>query len=248
MEELRAQRRRHRLAAQASDAAWRALRQAHRQHKAAWHALSLSEKRRQSAQHAAAEARWRADRDARRAEMTTRREADLAWRQARQALRAEQAQWKPTAQPAAAWLAILVIVDNCTRRCLGLPTFIDGVHVTAETVVEALSGLLPANLLFVISDNGTHFRSDAFAALAKSANFVHVRIAPYRARTNGIAERFVRTLKEGLEEQNWSNPQDVPGLLTQLLGEYNDRPHQGRELAGLSPNEYANRLRPGAIC
>jgi transposase InsO family protein len=248
MEELRAQRRRHRLAAQASNAAWRTLRQARRQQKAAWQALSLSEKRRQGAQHAAAEARWRADRDARRAEIAARREADLAWRQARQALRAEQAQWKPTAQPVVDWLAILVVLDNCTRRCLGLPTFVDGVHVTAEAVVEALSGLLPADLQFVISDNGTHFRSDAFAALAKSANFVHVRIAPYRARTNGVAERFVRTLKEGLEEQTWTVPQEVPGLLAQLLGEYNDRPHQGRELAGLSPDEYANRLRPSATC
>ena len=248
MEELRARRRRHRLAAQASDAAWRAFRQARRQQKAAWQALSLSEKRQQSAQHAAEEARWRRERDARRAEMAARREADLAWRQARQALCAEQAQWKPTAQPVAARLAILVIVDNCTRQCLGLPVFTERVHVTAETVVEALGKLLPACLQFVISDNGTHFRSDAFAALAQNANLVHVRIAPYRARTNGIAERFVRTLKEGLEEQSWSTPQEVSVLLAHLLEVYNDRPHQGRELAGLSPSEYANRLRLSAIC
>jgi transposase InsO family protein len=247
-EELRAHRRRHRLAAQASDAAWRTLRQERYQQKAAWHVLSLSEKRQHSAQHAAEEARWRQERDARRVEMAARREADLAWRQARQALRAEQAQLKPTAQPVTAWLAILVVVDNCTRRCLGLPTFTEGVHVTAELVVEALGKLLPAGLQFVISDNGSHFRSDAMAALARQAHFVHVRIAPYRARTNGIAERFVRTLKEELEQHSWPTPQEVPDLLDHLLEGYNDRPHQGRELAGLSPNEYANRMRTSAVC
>jgi hypothetical protein len=66
---------------------------------------------------------------------------------------------------------------------------------------------------------------------------VHVRIAPYRARTNGLAERFVRTLKEALEELSWSTPDEVPRLLEQLLDGYNDRPHQGRDLAGLSSNE-----------
>jgi hypothetical protein len=36
--------------------------------------------------------------------------------------------------------------------------------------VIALREFLPRGLQFVISDNGTHFRSDAFAALAESAN------------------------------------------------------------------------------
>lgn len=247
-QELQVQRRRFRLAAKARDAEWRTLRQARRQEKAAWRGLSLSEKRQRSAEHAAEEGRWQQERDARRVEIAERRKADLAWRQARQALCAEEAQWKPMAQPVVTWLAILVIIDNCTRQCLGLPCFTDGIHVTAHVVVEALRQFLPAGLKFIISDNGSHFRSDALAALAQRANFVHVRIAPYRPRTNGIAERFVRTLKEGLQEQSWSTPQEVPGLLAQLLQVYNDRPHQGRELTGLSPNEYANRLRLNAIC
>lgn len=248
VEELQIQRRRSRVVARASDAQWRQLRQTRRQQKAAWHALSLSDKRQRSAEHAAEEGRWQRDRDARRVEMAERQAADLAWRQARQALRAEEAQWKPAAQPVVTWLAILVIIDNCTRQCFGLPCFMDGIHVTAEVVIEALGQLLPADVRFVISDNGSHFRSDALAALAQRAHFVHVRIAPYRARTNGIAERFVRTLKEGLQGQSWSSAEEVPGLLAQQLDSYNERPHQGRELAGLSPNEYANRLRLSATC
>ena len=248
VEELRAQRRRHRQAVKASDAEWRKFRQVRLQQKAAWRALSPSEKRQQRARHAAEEECWRRDRDARRVEMAERQKVDLAWREARQALCAEEARCKEMTQPVTAWLAILVIIDNCTRQCLGLPIFQEGVHVTAELVVSALSHFLPPGLQFVISDNGSHFRSDAFALLAQEAGYLHVRIAPYRARTNGIAERFVRTLKEGLEELGWSVPDEVPSLLERLLDDYNDRPHQGRELAGLSPNEYANRLKARAIC
>jgi transposase InsO family protein len=248
MEELRAQRRRHRQAAKVSDAEWRKVRQVRFEQKAAWRALSLSEKQQQRAQHVAEEECWRRNRDARSVEMAERQRADLAWREARQVLCAEEARCKEMTQPVTAWLAILVIIDNCTRQCLGLPMFVEGVHVTGELVVAALRKLLPPGLQFVISDNGSQFRSDAFAALTKEAGFVHVRIAPYRARTNGIAERFVRTLKEGLEELSWSTAEEVPSLIEQLLDGYNDRPHQGRELAGLSPNEYAGRLVLSATC
>jgi transposase InsO family protein len=180
--------------------------------------------------------------------MAARREADVAWRQARQELLNEEAQAKAVLPPVLTWIAILVVIDNCTRRCLGLASFAAGVHVTADSVVAALRLWLPAGLQFVISDNGAQFRSEAFASLASSAQFVHVRIAPYRARTNGIAERFVRTLKEWLEAHAWSGPDDMPAILAQMQTDYDDRPHQARELQGLSPNEYDRRQRLGATC
>jgi len=52
---------------------------------------------------------------------------------------------------------VLVIVDNCTRRCLGLPLFVLGAHVTADLVVAALKALLPKELRYLIADGGTHF-------------------------------------------------------------------------------------------
>jgi hypothetical protein len=47
---------------------------------------------------------------------------------------AELAQWPLVT----AWWAILVVVDSATRRCLHLPLFITGPHVTAEEIVAAL--------------------------------------------------------------------------------------------------------------
>ena len=137
---------------------------------------------------------------------------------------------------------------NGTRRCLGLPLFTAGVHVTAEMIVAALRVLCPPELEFIISDNGAQFIAECFAQFVKEQELLHVRIAPHRPRTNGIAERFVRTLKEWLECQTWNSPEELAALLTQFIEYYNDRPHQGTELAGLSPNEFARRLRDCSRC
>ena len=141
-----------------------------------------------------------------------------------------------------AWIAILVITDNCTRQCLGLPLFIAGSHVTAEMVVAALRVLLPSDLQFLISDRGTHFAADVFQQFAKEAEFVHVVIARHRPQSNGIAERFVRTLKEWLADKAWQSDQELLEFLHLFLLEYNDRPHQALPIPGLSPNEYAKRI------
>ncbi len=99
---------------------------------------------------------------------------------------------------------------------------------------------------FVISDNGTQFIAEAFR-FAQERAFVHGRIAPYRARTNGIAERFVRTLKEWLEAHSWNSPEELAALV-EFIEYYNDRPHQGAKLDGLSPNDFARRLTDCSIC
>ena len=41
----------------------------------------------------------------------------------------------------------------------------------------------------------------------------------------------------------WDNPEELEQILASILLEYNDRPHQGEGLDGLSPNELDRRLR-----
>jgi transposase InsO family protein len=125
--------------------------------------------------------------------------------------------------------------------------FTAGVHVTADMVVAALRALWPPGVQFVISDNGAQFIAEVFQQFAQERVFLHVRIAPHRAGTNGIAERFGRTLKEGLEGRAWHTPEELAALLVEFIEYYavpargNDRPHQGAELDGLSPNASAPR-------
>ena len=186
----------------------------------------------------AAEQHWRVLRDQRRQTLARREQDDHAWRTEQRRLRDTITEAVVTT----AWHAILLITDNCTRACYGLPLLVDGPNVTSDQVVAALRPQLPDGVEFVVSDRGVHFTAHAFRAFTQQQGCVHVPISRRRPQTNGIAERMVRTLKEWLRQQTWQTPTDLEGLLSAFTAEYNDRPHQGLAQPGLSPNEYAQRL------
>lgn len=236
--QLREERRQIREKRKLEDTAWKETRTPRKAEDQAYQALSREDRRQQRKAKRARDEHWRAVRKQRRAALERREREDEAWREKRRSLRERLSQLPVIT----AWIAILVIVDNCTRQCLSLPLFVAGAHVTAEMIVEALRVLLPPELSFLISDRGTHFKANAFKALVRSEEFIHVLIARHRPESNGIAERFVRTLKEWLEDKSWRNDQELATLLEQFLDEYNDRPHQGLAIPGLSPNEFARRI------
>ena len=179
----------------------------------------------------------RQHREERRAQLAQRIEEDEQWRNQRESIRERLAKLPIITS----WFCILVIIDNCTRICYGLPLFVAGQRVTAEEIVNALQTLLPPELMFLISDRGIHFRAKVFKALAKNKEFLHVFTARHRPQSNGIAERFVRTFKEWLADKSWTSEQELLALLDEFQAMYNDRPHQGIPIRGLSPNEYARR-------
>jgi transposase InsO family protein len=234
-DELRVARRAQRQARRATAAAWQAQRADHRAARQTPAAPTRAERQ-------ARRAAWAAARAAHTQEIAPRTAEDAAWRQARQAIL--QALAELTATPLVrAWLAILVVIDNGTRRCLQLPLFVTGAHVTAAEIVTQLRQHWPADLQFVISDNGAQFIAELFAQFAQDLGFLQIRIAPHRPQTNGIAERFVRTLKAWLAWHTWQNDTELAALLAEFIVYYNARPHQGAELAGLSPDEFAERLK-----
>jgi transposase InsO family protein len=246
-DELRVHRRHQREVRHQEDAAWHARRATHR--------TTVQQRRQQSrAERRAARLDWQIEQDSwrrarqlHRQQMEQRHMEDATWHQERTNIRnglAELAQ----VPLVTAWLAILVVVDSATRRCLQLPLFITGPHVTAEEIVAALRTHWPAGVQFVISDNGAQFIAETFAALAAHLGFLHVRIAPRHPQTNGIAERFVLTLKQWLETHSWNSPDELAARLAEFIAYYNDRPHQGVELNGLSPNEYAAHFQTCSSC
>lgn len=213
------------------DAVWQLLKSERQTEKEAASAYTLPERKAQNDY-------WRLLRQQRKERLFERKEADRAWKETRLSFRQRWSQLPIVT----AWIAILVITDNCTRQCLGLPLFVAGPRVTSDMIVEALRTLLPPDLLFLISDRGVHFTADAFRTLMRSEEFIHVLIARHRPQSNGIAERFVRSLKEWLRDKSWQDDQELAALLEQFVAEYNDRPHQGLPIPGLSPNEFANRI------
>lgn len=225
------QRRSVRQQRRVEDDAWKALKQAHRTQRKVASDYSPAERKVQ-------DDHWQSLRQQRTETMTERTAADELWRQQRWAIRQRWSRLPLVTT----WIAILVITDNCTRQCLGLPLFVAGANVTSEMIVDALKQLLPPELLFLITDRGTHFTASAFQTLARSEEFIHVLIARHRPQSNGIAERFVRTLKAWLRDKSWQDDQELAILLAQFLTEYNDRPHQGLPIPGLSPDEFADRI------
>ncbi len=238
-EQLRDERRSVREQRKIEDEAWKETRAARKEEQEAFKELPKEERRQQKAAKEAADEYWRKMHEQRRAKQQQRKEEDRGWRETRNSLR-EQMSRLPVVM---AWVAILVVIDNCTRQCFGLPLFVVGPHVTSEMIVEALESLLPPELQFLISDRGIHFKAGVFKNFLLSKEVIHVLISRQRPETNGIAERFVRTLKDWLEDKTWSSDEELAALLEQFLKEYNDRPHQGLDMPGLSPNEYARRLK-----
>jgi transposase InsO family protein len=107
-------------------------------------------------------------------------------------------------------------------------------------VVKVLSDVLSETVHYIISDNGKQFIAKAFEEFCESSGIVHVRITPYRAQTNGIAERLVRTIKEMLRLREWRSNEEIEEILIEVQVEYNERPNQA--ISGLSPVEYKRRL------
>ena len=59
----------------------------------------------------------------------------------------------------------------------------------------------------ILSDRGTHFNNEMIAKLVDKFSMRHLLSTPYHPQTNGLVERFNRTLKESLaklaDEDNW---------------------------------------------
>ena len=55
-----------------------------------------------------------------------------------------------------------------------------------------------------VSDNGPQFRSEEFAHFLKLNGVKHVRVAPYHAASNGLAEQMVQSFKNHMKASKGS--------------------------------------------
>lgn len=220
------------------DREWRSDKAAFRQAKRAHQQLPNVQRKQQAGVWEQELAMWIQRREQRLAQHQVRKRENEVWHQRNQALQAGD-----DADPVKrAWLAVLVITDNCTRQCLGLPMFRSGASVTSQEVVSALQTCLPSELQFLISDQGKHFKTQLMQQLAQEEAFVQVLVYRHRPQSNGIAERFVQTFKRWLCHHSWTTPEKLEMLIASFVPEYNQRPHQGLAIPGLSPDEFAERF------
>ena len=132
---------------------------------------------------------------------------------------------------------VLVIVDAHSK-------WIDA-HVvdsaTSQATIEKLRLVFSTHGLpeTIVSDNGTAFTSDEFAAFVRQNGIKHLTSAPYHPASNGLAERAIQTLKNALKK----NPGGVslPTQIYRFLFRYRLTPHS---TTGIAPAELLLGRRP----
>jgi len=226
------------------DAQWKAAKAHFRQAKLVYQKLPKPQCEQQQGAWQAEQADWNQRREQQRARQQARQLENEAWHQRNRALQAGTG----TGEVGRNWMAILVVTDNCTRQCTSLPIFPTGAKVTSQEVVSALRTNLPVELQFLISDQGKHFKTKLMLQLAEEKDFVHVLVYRHQPRSNGIAERFVLTFKQWLRSHSWDSVEQLQTLVDLFQPQYNDRPHQGLAIPGLSPNEFAKRIWLMLLC
>ena len=99
----------------------------------------------------------------------------------------------------AGWEFVHVCVDDATRLAY-VEVLPDEKATTAAAFLRRAIAHFRAHGIEVervMTDNGAAYRSTLHAILCKALGIKHLRTRPYRPRTNGKAERFIRTMLGG---------------------------------------------------
>ncbi|XP_049519641.1 uncharacterized protein K02A2.6-like [Dermacentor silvarum] len=96
---------------------------------------------------------------------------------------------------------------------------------TSEATVDRLRELF-ARFGFpetIVTDNGPQFTSEEFKLFVKELGCRHVLTAPYHPSSNGLAERFIQTLKNALRKSSGADTLQL--RLHKFLLNYRNSPH-----------------------
>ena len=106
-------------------------------------------------------------------------------------------------------------------------------NITASVTTEKLRSIFATHGLpdTVVTDNGPTFTSELFQEFMDKNCIRHVRTAPYHPASNGLAERAVGTLKDGLRKMSG---QILETKLSRFLFQYRITPHT---TTGIAPAE-----------
>ena len=114
------------------------------------------------------------------------------------------------------WLDVQIMQSISTSKTVEKLRFVFATHGLPRTIV---------------SDNGPSFTSDEFKKFMQANGIRHITSAPYHPSTNGLAERAVQTVKQGLKQINGNS---VEEKLSKFLLKYRITPHT---TTGIPPSE-----------
>ena len=93
--------------------------------------------------------------------------------------------------------------------------------------------------IIVVSDNGPPFTSAQFDAFMKGNGILHKRVSPYHPSSNGLAENFVKTVKQALDKGD--KLLSMESKIAKFLAFYRNTPHV---TTGKTPAELLLRRLP----
>ncbi|KII67988.1 Transposon Ty3-G Gag-Pol polyprotein [Thelohanellus kitauei] len=116
---------------------------------------------------------------------------------------------------------LLVLVDHFTRWPEVAVINASQASDTVEKLKEIFARIgLPQT---IVSDNGPQFISDCFNNFTRSNNIKHIKSPPFHPATNGLAERFIQTLKVCIGKEPYS---EIHRKISEFLFSYPNAPHQ----------------------
>ena len=127
------------------------------------------------------------------------------------------------------WEFLHVCIDDASRVAFSriMKTERKGCAVAFLRAAVAYYKSLGITALRVMTDNGSCYRSKAFAKACRRLKLKHIRTKPYTPRTNGKAERFIQTsLREWAYARAYLNSRQRAMELPFFMHRYNwHRPH-----------------------
>ncbi len=137
------------------------------------------------------------------------------------------------------WELMHVAIDDATRLVYAELLPDETAATTIAFTLRALRWFREQGLTVqrILSDNGSPYRSRAFARLLRRLGVRHIRTRPYRPQTNGKVERWIRTvLSECLYLEVFASSHERRLALARFIGYYNGaRPHLG--IGGRTPRQ-----------
>jgi transposase InsO family protein len=129
------------------------------------------------------------------------------------------------------WEFVHVCIDDASRVAFTriMPDEKKGSAIAFLKAALAYYASLGVTVERVMTDNGSCYRSRAFARACRQLKLKHIRTRPYTPKTNGKAERFIQTaLREWAYAQAYPTSNHRGAELPIWLHRYNwHRPHAG---------------------
>lgn len=127
------------------------------------------------------------------------------------------------------WEYVHVCIDDASRVAFSkiMKSERKGCAVAFLKAAIAYYKSLGVTVERVMTDNGSCYRSGAFAKACRRFHLKHIRTKPYTPRTNGKAERFIQTsLREWAYARAYLNSKQRANELPFFMHRYNwHRPH-----------------------